>query len=100
MRPVACRVYHSLDRSDCERPFAHKDRSVTIRNDIAGLGMGVSAGLREGLRDVGLQAGPLELVAGLSMAMDAPGWVDSWLAGEPAFLGAEITNAQNVESVG
>jgi Fe-S-cluster containining protein len=99
VRPVACRVYHSLERSDCETPFAHKDRSVKIRNDIAGLGVGISSGLGRGLRAVGLRAGPLELVAALAMVMHAPGLVDSWLAGEPAFLGAEITNAQNIESL-
>jgi hypothetical protein len=99
VRPIGCRVYHSLNLSDCEVPFVDKDRSVTIRNDIAGLGMGIFAGLTEGLRTVGAQTRLLELVAGLWMVVDEPGLVARWLAGEPAFVGAEIANARNIESV-
>jgi hypothetical protein len=98
VRPIACRVYHSLNPSDCEEPL-DEERSVTIRNDIAGLGMGIFAGLTEGLRAVGLQTRLLELRAGLRMAIDEPGLLERWLAGEPAFAEAEIANAEKIESV-
>lgn len=99
VRPIACRVYHSLNLSDCTAPLDDKDRIVTIRPDISGLSMGISAGLTEGLRAAGLQTRLLELVAGLRIAMDEPGSVESWLAGEPAFVEAEIADAKKIESV-
>ena len=99
VRPIACRVHHSLNLSDCEVPLDDEDRSVTIRPDISGLGMGISAGLTEGLRTVGLQTRLLELVAGLRIAMDEPGLVKRWLAGEPVFVEAEIASAKKIESV-
>jgi len=99
VRPIACRVYHSLSLSDCEVPLDDEDRSVTIRPDISALSMGISAGLTEGLRTVGLQTRQLELIAGLRIAMDEPGLVKRWLAGEPVFVEAEIASAKKIESV-
>jgi hypothetical protein len=98
VRPIGCRIYHSFDLADCQASFVHKDRSVTIRNDIAGLELGVFAGLTEGLRAVGLQTRLLELVAGLHVVMDEPGVTTRWLAGEPAFVGAEFADAKDIES--
>ena len=99
VRPIACRVYHSLNLADCESPLDDEHRSVTIRPDISGLSMGISAGLTEGLRAVGLQTRLLELVAGLRIAMDEPGLATRWLTGEPAFVKAEIAGAKKIESV-
>ncbi len=99
VRPIACRVYHSLNLADCEVPLDDEDRSVTIRPDISGLSMGISAGLTEGLRAVGLQTRLLELVAGLRIALDEPGSVEKWLAGEPVFVRAQIADAQKIENV-
>jgi Fe-S-cluster containining protein len=99
VRPIGCRVYHSLNVSDCEVPLDDEERSVTIRNDISGLGMGIFAGLTEGLRAVGFRTRLLELIAGMRMAMDEPGLVRRWLAGDPAFVQAEIAHANKIESV-
>jgi hypothetical protein len=33
------------------------------------------------------------------MAIDEPGLLERWLAGEPAFAEAEIANAEKIESV-
>jgi Fe-S-cluster containining protein len=82
VRPIGCRVYHSLDASDCELPHAEEARGVTVRSDISGLAMGVFAGLTEGLRTVGLRTRLLELIAGLRIAMDEPGLANRWLAGD------------------
>lgn len=98
VRPIGCRVYHSFDLADCKKSFADNVRNVTVRNDIAGLSLGVSAGLTEGLRAVGLQTRLLELVAGLYMVINEPAVAIRWLAGEPAFVGAEIADAENIES--
>ena len=98
VRPMACRVYHSLNSSDCRVSLDDEDRSVTIRNDISGLGMGIFAGLTEGLWAVGLQTRLLELIAGLRMALDEPGLEKRWLAGEPVFMEAMIADAKEIES--
>jgi len=98
VRPIQCRVYHSLNLSDCEVALDDADRSATIRSDIAGLNRGIFAGLTEGLRTVGLQTRLLELIAGLSLAADEPGLAERWLTGEPAFVDAEIAEAEQIES--
>jgi len=98
VRPIECRVYHSLNLSDCEVPLDDKNRSVTIRSDIASLSRGIFAGLTEGLRTAGLQTRLLELTAGLRMVVDEPGLTKRWLDGEPAFAEAEIEEAKHIES--
>ena len=100
VRPIACRVYHSLNLSDCEASLDKVGDSVTIRHDISGLSMGIFAGLTEGLRTVGLQTRLLELIAGLRIAMDEPGsrLEKRWLSGEPAFVEAEIESTEKIES--
>src|SRR5512136_780440 len=84
VRPVACRVYHSLNLSDCEASLEKDGGNVTIRGEIYGLSMGIFAGLTEGLRAVGLQTRLLELTTGLRIAMDDPGsgLAKRWLSGE------------------
>jgi hypothetical protein len=100
VRPIACRVHHSLNLSDCEALLEKDDGSVTIRRDIFGLSMGIFAGLLEGLRVVGLQTRLLELTAGLRITMDdsGSGLSERWFSGEPAFAEAEIANAKKIES--
>ena len=100
VRPIACRVYHSLNPSDCEAYMKKDDSSLTIRRDIFGLSMGIFAGLTEGLRAVGLQTRLLELTTGLRIAMDDSGsnLANRWLSGEPAFVEAEMVNAEKIES--
>lgn len=100
VRPIACRVYHSLNSSECEASLDKDGGSVTIRRDISRLSMGIFAGLTEGLRTVGLQTLLLELIAGLRIAMDEPGagLAMRWLSGEPAFVEAEIASEKEIES--
>jgi hypothetical protein len=98
VRPIGCRVYHSLNLSDCTVPLDDEERSVTIRPDVFGLSMGISDGLTEGLRAVGLQPRLLELIAGLRVAMDEPESMERWLTGEAAFAKAEIAGAKKIES--
>jgi Fe-S-cluster containining protein len=97
-RPIACRVYHSLDTSHCEALLQDPGASVTIRSDISTLSMGLSAGLTEGLRAVGLQPRLVELIAGLRLAMDDAGLVERWLAGESVFMEAEAAGAGELDS--
>ena len=100
VRPLACRVYHSINLTDCKISFSKNNGSVTIRQDISGMGTGIFAGLTEGLRAIGLQTRVLELKAGLRIAMDenGPKLAKRWMAGEPAFVEAEIANAKKIES--
>lgn len=99
VRPLTCRVYHSMNLQDCESLLSKNDSSVTIRQDISGMGAGIFAGLTEGLRAVGLQTRLLELISGLRIALDktGPERLKRWLAGDPAFVEAEITNAKEIE---
>jgi hypothetical protein len=99
VRPIACRVYHSLNASDCKLLLDDEEHSLRVRRDVSGLSMGIFAGLTEGLRAIGLQTRLLELIAGIRIVIDEPGLVKRWFAGEPAFVGAEISNANRVESV-
>jgi hypothetical protein len=99
VRPIGCRVYHSLDCADCETLLDDVAHSVKVRPNVAGLGTGLSAGLTEGLRTVGLKTRVLELTAGLRVLMDESGLAELWLAAERAFAGAEIAEVAEVESV-
>jgi hypothetical protein len=89
VRPIACRIYHSLNPADCELSLEDDQRSLNIRLDISCMGIGICEGLADGLRAAGYQAPSLELIAGLRMAMDEPGLITRWLAGDPAFKDAE-----------
>ena len=94
VRPITCRTYHSLYTSDCEALLDDDQQSVSIRLDISAMGMGLLAGLTDGLRQAGLQTRPLELIAGLRIALDEPESMRRWLAGEPLFSEAEIESAK------
>ena len=98
VRPITCRIYHSLDVFDCQLSLDDDQHSLAVRNDISGMGMGVFAGLTEGLREAGLQTRLVELIAGLRIAMDEPDLTRSWLAGALAFRDAEIEDAKGIES--
>jgi hypothetical protein len=99
VRPIPCRVYHSLNLSDCEASLDKVGGRVPIRRDISGLSMGIFAGLSEGLRTAGLQNRLLELTAGLRLVMDEPGRLEArWLGGEAAFTEAEIADAEEIEA--
>jgi hypothetical protein len=92
VRPISCRIYHSLDVSNCEAPLDDDGRCIKVRDDICGLGAGVSDGLTKGLRALELQPHHLELTAGLRMALDEPALAEQWLVGKPAFAEAEIAD--------
>jgi hypothetical protein len=98
VRPIACRIYHSLSSLDCKLLLENDHHELKIRQDISGMGIGMFAGLTEGLRSVGLQTRLLELIAGLRIALNEPDLFHSWFAGYPVFSGASIENGQEIES--
>jgi hypothetical protein len=99
VRPFACRFYHSLDSTECKALIDRSDGMVTVSGVIVRLNLGITAGLTEGLRTVGLQSHQIELNAGLRLLLDerASGLTDKWLTGEQAFVEAESTDAQDIE---
>jgi hypothetical protein len=97
IRPITCRMYHSLDASECELSLNDDRQSLRIRHDITGIGMGMFVGMTEGLRTVGLQSGVLELITGLRIAMEEPKLMKRWLAGVPAFAEAEMESEKEIE---
>jgi hypothetical protein len=72
VRPITCRTYHSLNSSDCKLSLDDEEHHIKIRQDISVIDLGLSTGLIEGLRTVGLQTRLLELIEGLRIAMDEP----------------------------
>jgi Fe-S-cluster containining protein len=83
-RPLACRRWTSPDASLCEQAL-HDDR-VTIEQNLLFFWStgGIYLGLRDGLRDLGLDR-PIELVDGLLVALTVPDALGRWLAGEAIF---------------
>jgi hypothetical protein len=100
VRPIACRIYHSLDLADCKALLDDVSGSVTVHQAISRMSMGIFAGLTVGLRSVGLQTCLLDLTTGLGIAMEepGPGLMRTWLSGEPTFVEAEIGGAKEIES--
>jgi hypothetical protein len=83
-RPIACRRWASPDAGLCERGL--QDSSIEIEQNLLffqSVG-GIWSGLREGLRDLGLDR-PIELVDGLLVALTTPNALTRWLAGEAIF---------------
>ena len=97
VRQISCRIYHSLDVSDCEAPLDDDGRCINVRDDICGLGAGIAEGLTMGLSALELQPHQLELTAGLRMALDEPALAEQWLVGKPAFSEAEIADARRLD---
>jgi len=100
-RPIACRVYHSLNPSGCKASLEKEQSSLSIRRDIFGLSAGIFFGLTDGLRTLGLQTLLLDLKAGLRIAMSdsGPKLAKQWLSGAPAFAAAELANAKEIERI-
>jgi hypothetical protein len=100
VRPIACRVYHSLDMSACKSFHGHGRSMLTIRQDISRIGLGIFVGLTEGLRSVDLPTRLLELITGLRIAVEQPKHVvlKQWLSNDAVFGAAEIANAKQIEN--
>lgn len=88
VRPLACRAMHALDKARCEASLAAADlvpdEYYPHHHDFA---LAVARGLLEGCREIGCQAGALDLPLALQSFFQAPRPVERWAAGEAVFPG-------------
>jgi len=81
-----CRAMHSLDADHCRRSLEADtllpDRYYDHRHDFA---RALSRGLIEGAQGLCCQAGPLELIAALTLILGDPQALPRWLKGERVF---------------
>jgi len=86
IRPLVCRAMHALNRERCEADLHSGSLAgsqyYAHRHEIA---MSVSAGILEGCRAVGCQAGTLSLDRALHDFFSQENCVESWIAGEAVF---------------
>ncbi|MEJ5328930.1 MAG: YkgJ family cysteine cluster protein [Desulfobaccales bacterium] len=86
VRPFMCRAMHSLDADHCRRSLEADtllpDRYYDHRHDFA---RALSRGLIEGAQGLCCQAGPLELIAALTLILGDPQALPRWLKGERVF---------------
>ena len=104
VRPLRCRGVYSRDAEHCrwamENPgqvFDSPDRHATpgpYPVEPAKIMDAALTGLARALRDQGLAWETLELTAALRVALDTPDAADRYLAGAPAFAGAELPAAR------
>lgn len=86
VRPLVCRAMHGFDRERCEAELgAGSLASSTYYAHRHDIGVSVSAGLREGCRAAGLQAGPFNLTRALHDFFTRENPVERWLRGEEIF---------------
>jgi hypothetical protein len=88
VRPLACRAMHSLDADACRHSLETgeliPDRYYQEPHDLA---LAVSAGLRNGAAQAGLQADTLNLTAALANMLPREDVLAGWVAGEAIFGG-------------
>jgi hypothetical protein len=89
-RPLHCIGWVSLDRGACERSLegGAGTPSAPVYAPQYELANAIMAGLAKACFEAGLDGAPLELVAAVRVALEAPDAADRWLRGEPAFSGA------------
>jgi Fe-S-cluster containining protein len=86
VRPLVCRAMHGFDRERCEAELhAGSLASSTYYAHRHDIGVSVSAGLREGCRAAGLQAGTLNLARALKDFFGQQNPAERWIAGEKVF---------------
>jgi Fe-S-cluster containining protein len=85
VRPLLCRAMHSLDAEQCRleliSPVTHFE-FYSHRYEIV---LSVSAGLAAGCRDLGCQAGALDLAQAVQDFFAHPRPLEGWLKGEQVF---------------
>jgi Fe-S-cluster containining protein len=88
VRPLMCRAMHALDAARCQAELQSGSLAGSTyyahRHDIA---VSVSAGLMEGCRALGLQAGVVSLPRALKDFFAREDPVQRWLAGRKVFGG-------------
>lgn len=84
VRPIPCRSWLSTDVESCKKHLDEKAEPKLVLG-VARSGRFIQLGLVKVMDDI--KRGPylVELTAGLDIALNVPGAIESWLAGEPVF---------------
>lgn len=81
-RPSVCRIFHSIDRADCEAGRFSQDKVVRLAPPLV---TGVLRGVQAGLEQLGIENRPIILNAGVRTLAQGGGAVTRWLSGETVF---------------
>ena len=87
VRPLVCAGWTSIDVSACERHFADPgtEPAAPMHAPSYELANAVLAGIGWALKERGLDAAPLELIAALRIALERPNAGERWLGRLPVF---------------
>jgi hypothetical protein len=91
VRPLMCSGFNSSDAAECER-FLRSSGQTTLPLYAPQLRLAafILDGMTAGISESGLTGDRVELTAALRIALEAPGAVERFLAGEPTFLAANL----------
>lgn len=84
VRPLPCRSWLSTDVESCKQHLDEKAEPKVILG-AARSGRFIQLGLVKAMDDIQRLPYLVELTAGLDIALNVPGAIESWLAGEPVF---------------
>jgi len=84
VRPLPCRSWLSTDVESCKKHLDEKAEPKLVLG-AARSGRFVQLGLVKVMDDIQRFPYLVELTAGLDIALNVPGAIESWLAGEPVF---------------
>jgi Fe-S-cluster containining protein len=91
VRPLMCGGFNSSDAGECERFVQSSGQTpLPLYAPQLRLAAFILDGMLAGLSDSGLAAERVELTAALRIALDTPGVIDRFLAGEPIFAPARL----------
>jgi Fe-S-cluster containining protein len=91
VRPLMCGGFNSSDAAECERFVQSSGQSpVPLYAPQLRLAAFILDGTVAGLSDAGLTGERVELTAALRIALEVPGAVERFLAGEPVFAAARL----------
>ena len=91
-----CGAWTSVDVDACEQSFDDPDApGAPVFAPGYEVASAVLAGLGKGCFDAGLDGAPLELVAALRVALEAPNAAASYVAGRPVFAPARDAEWQS-----
>jgi hypothetical protein len=84
VRPIPCRSWLSTDVESCKQ---HLDEAAEPKLVLGAARSGrfIQLGLVKVMHDIQRMPYLVELTAGLDIALNVPGAIESWLAGEPVF---------------
>jgi len=82
VRPLSCRMHHSLDASACEKTLEDPDAPVPVPEDFRAAAAPVLSGLNRGAKMALKKAGDLEYIAAIEILLEEEDAAERWLAGE------------------